>query len=122
MRQPHTSSSKTRRSVAIPETVFAIIMIFVTLSYQAVHASTLLPNAYRVSVAGDKFSDTWQVAATFLLRAPRRIRARQLELAVGAVSTSNENRAFVSFGPVWRLPIADRRPLQYQPRLGHDRH
>ena len=109
MRRLHTSNNKTRRGVAIPETVFAIIMIFGTLSYQTAYASTLRPNVYRVSVAGDKFSDTWQVAATFHLRAPRRIRARRLELAVGTVSTSNEIILFVSFGPVWRLPITDRR-------------
>ena len=58
-------------------------MILITLHYQAVYASTFRPAVYRVSAAGDMFSDTWQIAAGFNLRAPRRIRARHLVLAVG---------------------------------------
>ena len=109
MSQPQISNSKIRHSIAIPEKIFAIVMILITLNYQAAYANTIRPAAYRVSVAGDKFTDTWQAAVTFHLRAPRRIRARRLELAVGTVSTSNETRPFVSFGPVWQVPINNRR-------------
>ena len=37
-------------------------------------------------------------------------RAATVELAIGAISTPQETRPFVSFGPVWRLPI-NRRSL-----------
>jgi len=109
MSQPQTSNRNICRSIAMPEKIFAIVMILSTLSYQAANANTIRPATYRVSVAGDKFSDTWQSAATFHLRAPRRIRAKRLELAVGTVSASNETRPFVSFGPVWKIPTTDRR-------------
>lgn len=109
MSQPQISNSTIRRSIAIPEKIFAVVMILITLNYQAAYANTIRPLAYRVSVAGDKFSGIWQAAATFHLRAPRRFRARQFELAVGTVATSNETRPFVSFGPVWRVPITNRR-------------
>ena len=31
-----------------------------------------------------------------------------MELAIGAISTGQENRMFAAFGPVWRLPIRSR--------------
>lgn len=120
MSQPQTSNRNIRRSIAMPEKIFAIVMILITLNYQAAYGDTIRPAAYRVSVAGDKFSDTWQAAATFHLRAPRRIRAKRLELAVGTVSTSNETRPFVSFGPVWQIPTTNRRlffELGFSPTL-----
>ena len=39
------------------------------------------------------------------MRPPRRLWARHVEVAVGTLSTSQENRLFVSLGPVWQLPI-----------------
>ena len=62
------------------------------------------PSDYRVVAASGKYDDT----LAFRMRPPRRLRARHLELAIGAISTSQETRAFVSFGPVWRLPINSR--------------
>lgn len=93
---------------ALLKTFFAVVLTIASLNYQVAFASTFRPSSYRASVAGDKFSDTWQVAAVFDLRAPRRIRARKLELVVGTMSTSNEVRPFVSLGPVWRLPLSRR--------------
>ncbi len=105
MRKPKISNNITGGSIAIPEKIFAIGMILIALNCRAVYANTFQPTAFRVSVTGDKFSDTWQAAAVFSLRPPRRLRARHLELAIGAISTPQETRPFVSFGPVWRLPV-----------------
>ena len=68
-------------------------------------AASLKAADYRIAVAGDKFEDTVQVAVAFKMRPPRRLRANRLELAVGTISTSRDNSAFVSLGPVWRLPF-----------------
>lgn len=109
MCQQPMCTKRVRGSRRILRTVFAAVLILATLNYQVAFASKFRASGYRASVAGDKFSDTWQVAAVFDLRAPRRIRARKLELVVGTVSTSNEVRPFVSLGPVWRLPLSRRR-------------
>lgn len=97
------------RTKAALRVLFFALMIVTTLSYQATYASTLKLSAVRVSVAGDKFSDTWQSAAVFDLPAPRRLRARRLEFATGVFATSSEAKPFVSLGPVWRLPLRARR-------------
>lgn len=109
MSQQPLCSERDRGSRTLLKTVFASVLILATLSYQIAYASKFRPSAYRASVAGDKFSDTWQAAAVFELRAPRRIRAKKMELVVGTTSTSNEVRPFVSLGPVWRLPLSRRR-------------
>jgi len=88
--------------------VFVIAMISFMLNSSNARAATAIPSDYRVTAANDKFADTWQSAVAFRMRPPRRLRARRLELAIGAISTSQETRAFVSFGPVWRLPINSR--------------
>ena len=88
--------------------VFAIAMILSMLNSSNAQAATAMPTDYRVTAANDKFTDTWQMAVAFRMRPPRRLRARRLELAMGTLSTSQENRLFVSFGPVWRLPINSR--------------
>ena len=64
---------------------------------------------YRVGVATDRFDDAWQAEAAWDIRAPRRLRARRLELVTGVIVTPDDTRGFVSLGPVWRFPInADR--------------
>lgn len=64
---------------------------------------------YRVGVATDRFDDAWQAEAAWDFRAPRRLRARRLELATGVIATPDDTRGFVSLGPVWRTPAsADR--------------
>ncbi len=85
--------------------VFAIMMISCILNSANARAATVWPTDYRVAAAGDKFADTWQFAVAFRMRPPRRLRARRLELVIGTLSTSQENRLFVSLGPVWRFPI-----------------
>ena len=85
--------------------VFAMMMISCMLNSSNARAATAWPSDYRIAAADDKFTDTWQFAVAFRLRPPRRLKARRLELVIGTLSTSQENRLFVSLGPVWRLPI-----------------
>lgn len=72
-------------------------------------AADLIPVDYRVASGVGKFSNTSQFAVAFRTRAPEFLRSDRLELAVGTFSTSGRNRAFVSLGPVWRLPINSHR-------------
>jgi len=102
------SSTQIKRigdSKVLHTVVFVIAMISFTLNSSNARAATVAPTDYRVVTNYGKFDDTTQVAVAFRMRPPRRLRARHLELAIGAISTSQESRAFVSFGPVWRLPI-----------------
>ena len=87
---------------------FATMMTSCMLTNLVAHAAPAIPSDYRVAIAGDKFSGTVQIAASFHLRPPRRLRAKRMELVVGALTTSQESRLFVSLGPVWQLPIDDR--------------
>ena len=88
--------------------LFATMMISCMLNSSNARAATVTPFDYRLAAANDKFTGTWQYAVAFRMRPPRRLRAKRMELAVGMISTSEESRAFVSLGPVWRLPINSR--------------
>lgn len=88
---------------------FAVALLSWALNSANARAESFTPSDYRVSAAGEKFDGVRQYAVAFRIRPPRRLRARHLELAVGAITSSTADRAFVSFGPVWRLPIADER-------------
>ncbi len=59
----------------------------------------------RVSTASDKFRDTAQVAGVFDLPAPAYFHAQHLELAIGSIYSATEREAFISLGPVWRMPV-----------------
>ncbi|MFQ5547281.1 MAG: acyloxyacyl hydrolase [Woeseia sp.] len=85
--------------------VFMAAMASLSLQSSNARAATLVPDDYRVGKVVSKFDDTWQIAAAFRLRSPRRLRAQYLEFAVGATTTPRETRAFVSMGPVWRFPV-----------------
>ncbi len=61
-----------------------------------------MPSDYRLAAAADKFDDTWQSAVASKMRPRRRLRAKRLELAMGTISTSQENRLFVSLGTMQR--------------------
>lgn len=87
---------------------FATMMISCLLNNSLAQAASVIPSDYRVATAGDKFSGAVQFAAVFKFRPPRRLRARRMELVVGTIATSQESRLFVSLGPVWQLPIANR--------------
>ena len=110
MKRSGTQTKRSGYSKALHTVVFVIAMISFSLNSSNAWAATVAPADYRVLAASDKFADTTQFAVAFKMRPPRRLRARYLELAIGAISTSQETRPFVSLGPVWRLPI-NRRSL-----------
>ena len=87
---------------------FAIMIVSCMLNSSNARAATVIPSDYRLATANDKYSGTLKVAVAFKMRPPRRLRAKRMGLVVGTISTSQESRLFVSFGPVWRLPIASR--------------
>ena len=87
---------------------FTVMMLSCMLNNSLAQADSVIPSDYRLATAGDKFSDTVQFAAVFKFRPPRRLRAKRVELVVGTIATSQESRLFVSLGPVWQLPIANR--------------
>ncbi len=105
------SSTKTHRianSKALHIAVFAIAMISFTLNGWNAQAANLIPTDYRLATADDKLADARKFAVVFKVRPRRRLRAKSVELATGTLSTSQESRPFVSFGPAWRLPIDSR--------------
>lgn len=85
--------------------IFLIAMISFTLHGLNVRAASVMPSDYRSTAGVGNFKDSWQFAVAFRMRPTRRLWARHFELALGTISTSQESRAFVSVGPVWRLPI-----------------
>lgn len=105
MNTPSNTTRDILRSRILHAVVFVIAMLSFALNGANALAANLEPSDYRVAAAGDKFEGTRLYAVTFKMRPPRRLRASHLELAVGSFSTSTEDRAFISYGPVWRLPI-----------------
>ena len=89
-------------------TALSLTVVMLSCAVNAANASTeiLIPSDYRIMAAGDKFDGVRQYAVAFEIRPPRRLRSRHLELAVGSMSGSSSDRAFLSFGPVWRFPFA----------------
>ncbi len=105
MTRSSTEMRKTGHSRLLHIAVFVVAMISFMLDGSNARAASLMPSDYHVAVAGDKFADTWQFAVTFRMRPPRLLRAERVELAIGTLSTSQENRLFGSLGPIWQLPI-----------------
>lgn len=93
---------------AIRRLLLLIAIVPVAFDSASTAAAPLLNAEYRVADANDKFDGTRQLAVAVNLRSPRRLRARHIELAFGSFSSAADDRAFVSFGPVWRLPIERR--------------
>lgn len=108
MESPETKAGNVLRSKPLNASVVLVVMLSFALNGVNAFAATLEPSDYRIASAGDKFDGTRLYAVAFEVRPPRRLRARHLELAVGMFSSSSEDRAFISFGPVWRLPIEQR--------------
>jgi len=108
MKRSNAQIQRTGYSKKLHTVVFVIAMISFSLISSSAWAATVAPTDYRVIAASGKYQDTTQFAVAFRMRPPRRLRARHLELAIGAISTSQETRPFVSLGPVWRLPIRSR--------------
>jgi len=108
MKRSGTQTKRSGYSKVLHTVVFVIAMISFSLNSSNAWAATVAPTDYRVVAASGKYEDTTQYAVAFRMRPPRRLRARHLELAIGAISTSQETRPFVSLGPVWSLPIRSR--------------
>ena len=100
-----TRTREFAQAKALHVVIFLLAMVSFMLNGLNVQAADLRPTDYRIALADDKFADTWQFAVAYRLRPPRRLRAQYLELAVGTISTSIDNKLFVSLGPVWRLPL-----------------
>lgn len=63
----------------------------------------------RLSVAGDKFDGVTQFAMAIELPAPVILLADRTELAFGALYAADGDEIFLAIGPVWRMPVFDRR-------------
>lgn len=85
--------------------VFAIAMLSFAINGVKARAASMVPTEYRIAQGFSQFHEVKQYAMTFKFRPPRRLRGKRLELAVGSISTPEENRAYVSLRPVWRWPI-----------------
>ncbi len=80
-------------------------MISVTLNGCNAKAVNVILTNYRLAATDAKFTDAWKSVMAFKVRPRQRLRARRPELAMGTRSTSQENRLFVSLGPMQR-PLA----------------
>ena len=102
MARSSTGTRKIGHSKALHTVIFVIAMISFTLNdSNARAASVVMPSDYHLAAAAVKFDDTRQFAVAFKMRPRRRLRARCFELAImGTISTSQENRLFVSLGSV----------------------
>ncbi len=86
----------TAHSKVLHTAIFVIAMTSLILNASNAQAASAVPSDYRLTVAGDKFADTWQFAAAFRMWPRRFLRAERVEAAIGTLSTSQENRLFVS--------------------------
>ena len=102
MTRSSTATHKIANSKALHIVVFVIAMISFTLNGSNTQAESVVPADYRLATAGDKIDDTRQFAVAFKMRPRRRLRARHLELAMDTLSTSQENRLFVSLSTMQR--------------------
>ena len=93
--------------------VLAVVHSLFLQSEQAV-AAEAGGLTYRVGVATDRFNDATQVTVSKGLRAPRRLRARRLDLTAGVTTTPGDTRGLISLGPAWRYPAdADRGYVEF---------
>lgn len=97
------STARTQGAPRLARIVVTLLAIVVLPATSHSAPEFLFPDEYRVLGATGKFEDTYQLAATYRLRAPRPLRAHHLELAAGTIYTSSETHAFLSLGPVWRF-------------------
>lgn len=100
-RVKHAQRANDRCTRRLHGALFALAMVSISLGSTEARAGGLSPEGIRVAKAMHKFEDVWQYGALYKLRPPRRLRARYLELAIGAVSSRTQTRPFVSLGPAW---------------------
>ena len=92
-----------RNSILI--TVLIATMLPLALQAPDARAAGLQPDSYRVGKVVAKFDDTWQFAAGFKLRRPRRLLAQYWDLTLGVITSPGESRPFISLAPVWQTPV-----------------
>lgn len=99
MQNNHSNSFEQARYRLVHGVIFVVAMLSLSLQSLNAIAADLVPDEYRTGKVVAKFDDAWQSAAVFKLRPPRRLRAKYLKLAVGAISTPTEVAPYVSLGP-----------------------
>lgn len=105
MRFTYSRSGQTRPGRILQAVLFVTAMVCITLPNSNAQAATVVPSAFRIMGETGRIEDATLIAATFNVRPPRRFGIHRLEAALGGIATSDETRPFVSFGPVWRMPI-----------------
>ena len=88
----------------LPTLIFAVAMTSVSLRSTPAYAEGFFPTEYRATESIGKHDDVSQYALVFHGRPPRRLFAERMELAIGSLSGFDQNRWFVSYGAVWRMP------------------
>ena len=78
----------------------SIICLFVVCLASTSTVSARPPEEFRTLTGIGKFVDAGLFAPVFHVGAPRW--ASRFDVALGVISESSDNRAFVSVGPVWR--------------------
>ncbi len=84
--------------------LFTSAVFLQTGSAYAGDTGSRLPSI-RIGTAGEKFDSTNQLAIAFEVDSPKFLHARHIEISIGSLSTSDDSEAFVSVGPVWRVPL-----------------
>ncbi len=102
MKGSSTETHRIANSGALHTVVFAIAMISFALNGSNARVPGVVPSDYRLAAAADRFDETWQSAVAFKMRPRRRLRPKHLDLAMGTISTFQENRLFVSLVPKQR--------------------
>ena len=99
-----TKSTQASRATRLVATLLSLLA-----ASASSHAAPWLasPDEYRIAQATGSFADTSQFAVVYRLHAPRALKAHHLELAAGSVWSTQQTEAFVSLGPVWRLPLSN---------------
>lgn len=85
--------------------VLKIALVSSLLSAAVAHGFDLSPSQTRISSAGDKFDGVTQFAVAVDVPASGKLRAHHVEVAFGAITATGDSEMFVSYGPVWRLPV-----------------
>ncbi|MGI9206306.1 MAG: acyloxyacyl hydrolase [Woeseiaceae bacterium] len=98
-------TSETKSSRILQAVFFITAMTSISLHNSFALAAVVAPNSVRVLGEVGRIEDTTLIAGTFTVRPPRRFGISRLEATLGGLTTSEESRSFISFGPVWGTPI-----------------
>ena len=79
-----------------------LALLALLLVATAAHGASPGHPEYRIGFAGDRFSGTTRLAASFYAFDWQRFHVDRFELTLGAFTTDAETRPFIAFGPVWR--------------------